>query len=165
MTGILAVEHQEHLTDKPFDDALTELYAVTGSLEEGVGVAVADSADRDDFEAKMKNREGSSGFMRFMVLNHGAWLTKLYERPTKAVLIILGNPLVAITMLEHDIGAGLNVPTRVYLEETADGQTRLSYDLPSTLMGNLTEEAQAAARKLDEKIVAFATRLAGPVIR
>ncbi|XHR29800.1 MAG: DUF302 domain-containing protein [Chthoniobacteraceae bacterium] len=60
----------------------------------------------------------------------------------------IGNPLIARTMLEHDIVAGLNVPVRVMIYEDAPSRTtRLTYDLPSSLMQN--EKVTEAAKKLD----------------
>lgn len=160
MPNILHVEHREHITDTPYEDVIAHFNAVTGSVEEGFGSIAATVQSEEDFQRVFKEREGSSGFMRFMVTNHGEWLTRFYGQPTKATMIVLGNPLIAITMLKHDVGAGLNVPTRIYIYEGSDGRTHVAYDLPSTLMGNLSEDAREAARKLDEKLVALATSIA-----
>jgi len=35
-------------------------------------------------------------------MEHGAWLRRFYDRPTKAVMIFLENPLLAVTMPEHE---------------------------------------------------------------
>jgi uncharacterized protein (DUF302 family) len=43
----------------------------------------------------------------------------------------IGNPLIAITMLQHDIAAGLNVPVRVMIyRNESSGTTRFVYDEP-----------------------------------
>jgi len=70
----------------------------------------------------------------------------------------IGNPLIARTMLEHDIAAGLNVPVRLMIyEDAASRTTRLTYDLPSSLMSGLqNEKVTAAAKKLDAKLIALA---------
>ena len=58
-------------------------------------------------------------------------------------------------MLRHDVGAGLNVPVRIFIYQHQDGNTRVAYDLPSTLMSNLKGDPVAeAASKLDAKLVA-----------
>ncbi len=46
---------------------------------------------------------------------------------------IIGNPLIAQTMIAHDPGLGLNVPIRVLIYQTQSGEVRLAYDLPSSL--------------------------------
>ena len=55
---------------------------------------------------------GPSGFTRFLTLDHGEWLTQRGP-PAKFLLYTIGNPLIAITMLEHDVEAGLDVPVRL----------------------------------------------------
>ena len=75
----------------------------------------------------------------------------------------IGNPLIARTMLEHDIAAGLNVPVRLMIyEDPASGTTRLTYDLPSSLMSGLkNKKVNAAAKKLDAKLIALAVDATG----
>jgi uncharacterized protein (DUF302 family) len=156
-----SLEHHEHVTDDTYEEVMARFMAVTGSVEEGFDVIAKHIDSKESFQSTFKEREGSSGFMRFMVVDHGAWLTRFYDQPTKATMIVLGNPLIAITMLQQDLRAGLNVPTRIYIYAGPSGQTHIVYDLPSTQMGDLTEEAQAAAKKLDEKLIALATSIAG----
>jgi uncharacterized protein (DUF302 family) len=75
----------------------------------------------------------------------------------------IGNPLIARTMLEHDIAAGLNVPVRLMIyEDPVNRTTRLAYDLPSSLMSGLqNEKVAAAAKKLDTKLIALALHATG----
>lgn len=161
MSTTLIVEHREHVTTRSFEDVLSAFNSATGSVEEGFSNIAKDIKTVEDFQSTFESREGTSGFMRFQVLNHGYWLTQFYNQPTKAVMVVLGNPLIAITMLKHDVGAGLNVPVRLYIFEGSDGQTRVTYDVPSSLMGNLSEAARAAATKLDEKLTALVVDITG----
>jgi uncharacterized protein (DUF302 family) len=99
--------------------------------------------------------------MRFQTLDHGAW-SALYGDPFKARLYILGNPLIARTMMQYDLRVGLNVPVRLLIYETAAGEVRLGYDLPSSMMSRLVNaDVTAAARKLDAKLAALAERVTG----
>ena len=67
--------------------------------------------------------------MRFLTVDHGAWLTRIGLK-ARARMYTIGNPLIARTMLEHDIAAGLNVPVRLMIYEDASSRTtRLAYDL------------------------------------
>ncbi len=81
----------------------------------------------------------------------------------RARMYTLGNPLIARTMLEHDIAAGLNVPVRLMIyEDAASRTTRLAYDLPSSLMSGLkNRKVTAAAKKLDAKLIALAIHATG----
>lgn len=69
---------------------------------------------------------------------------------------ILGNPLIAITMLERDINAGLFVPVEVLIVEDEEGKgCRVVYMLPSGLVAGYegaSRELVEAARQLDEKL-------------
>jgi uncharacterized protein (DUF302 family) len=99
--------------------------------------------------------------LRFDVIDHGRWLATIGQK-AKAVMVVLGNPLIARTMLRHDVGAGLNVPVRIFIYQHSDGKTRVAYDLPSTLMSNLPgEDVAEAASKLDAKLVTLAEHVSG----
>jgi uncharacterized protein (DUF302 family) len=77
-------------------------------------------------------------------------------------MYIMGNPLIAATMLIHDIRVAGRVPLQILIYEDDNGQARLSYDLPSTLMSRFgNADLDAAARELDKKLVAFATEVTG----
>src|SRR3546814_5681819 len=96
--------------------------------------------------------------MRFSVIDHGRWLAVM-GRQAQALMIVLGNPLIAWTMLRHDVAAGLNVPVRLSIHEDPEGKTRVSYDLPSSLMSFIVDGDLAdAARELDRKPAASPRR-------
>ncbi|APR35701.1 DUF302 domain-containing protein [Paraburkholderia sp. SOS3] len=161
MIGTHETVHHEHFSVRSYEEVVTALYEATGSMDEATVATIGDVESRAEFEAMCKAREGSSGFMRFMVINHGDWLSRLYDKPSKALLVILGNPLVAITMLSGSLQVGLNVPTRIFIYVDDDGITRVCYDLPSTLMTDIEGETEVAAAKLDLKLVELATQISG----
>lgn len=69
--------------------------------------------------------------------------------------VILGNPLIAITMLRRDVTAGLAVPVEVLVREIEKGgRTEVVYNLPSGLIAGLNrdEELVQAVAILDEKL-------------
>jgi hypothetical protein len=75
--------------------------------------------------------------MRFLTIDHGAWLART-GLGAKARMYTIGNPLIAWTMIKHDLGVGLNVPVRLMIyEDAGSGTVRLAYDLPSSLMSRL----------------------------
>jgi len=53
--------------------------------------------------------------------------------------------MIAITMIEHDIEAGLDVPVRLAIYEQPDGKTRLVFNTPSSLMSGLHNAAVRSA--------------------
>jgi hypothetical protein len=76
---------------------------------------------------------------------------------------ILGNPLIAITMIRHDITAGLFAPVEVLVTEKESGPgTTITYVRPSSLM--VIEEnppLRQAAKALDEKFDALIANATG----
>lgn len=162
MGELSTVEHVEYATSQPFEQVIAAFEAVTGDISGGrFEEELAASKDVEDFERRIHGYEAESGFMRFMMLDHGAW-SSLYGAPFKSRLYILGNPLIARTMMKHDLAVGLNVPVRVLIYQAPAGETKLGYDLPSSLMSRLDNaEVTAAARKLDAKLAALAERVMG----
>ena len=108
-----------------------------------------------EVETVIKSQEGKSGFMLFTSYDHGALLSCIKGKgsPTKARQYILGNPLFAARMTEHDIRAGLYAPLRVFVYSDDSGQVTVEYDLPSSLFGQFgSEKVTEVAHELDEKL-------------
>jgi len=158
----ITVDHVTFISDRRFDDILQAFHEQVGSLEEtGWAAITAASADQHDFERRVREVLGPSGFTRFLTIDHGAWLT-LQGLPGRFIQFTLGNPLIAITMMQHHMEAGLDVPVRLCIYEHSDGKTRLVFNTPSSLMSGLAnEEVKAAALKLDAKMMALAEAVTG----
>jgi uncharacterized protein (DUF302 family) len=152
-----AVEHREYTSEHGFDAVVAAFERLVPVLDHGtLAVEVTRAAGADDLEAYLRAHVGPSGFMRFAEFDHGAWLAKL-GRPARIRSYILGNPLVARTMIVHDPGVGLNVPVRLLIYEGSDRRTRVAYDVPSTLMSRLkNQDVTKAALLLDDKLRALA---------
>jgi len=73
----------------------------------------------------------------------------------------LGNPLIAITMLSHDVTAGLFAPVELLILDEGDGSS-LTYVKPSSLMVvEPNPELLSAAEELDAKLAALAEKVTG----
>ena len=100
---------------------------------------------------------GASGFTLFAEIDHGAWI-RLYGIERRCLRLILGNPLIAITMIRHDLNAGLFAPVELLLTENEGGEgSTLLYVLPSSLIAldDAQAELRAAAQALDAKLDAL----------
>jgi uncharacterized protein (DUF302 family) len=162
MGELFTADHVKYATSRPFEEVTAAFEAATGDISGGrFEQELAASKNVEDFERRIHTYEAESGFMRFLVLDHGAW-SGLYGEPTKSRQYIVGNPLIARTMMKHDLGVGLNVPVRVLIHEPPGGGTQVDYDLPSSLMRRLDNaEVTAAALKLDAKLAALVERVLG----
>jgi len=152
-----AVEHREYATERSFEQVVAAFERLVPPIDHAALAAeVARAADAAELEAYLRAHAGPSGFMRFVAFDHGAWLAR-FGRSAKIRSYVLGNPLVARTMIVHNPGVGLNVPVRLLIYEGGDRRTRVAYDVPSTLMGRLNNlEVTAAAAILDGKLGALA---------
>ena len=162
MIDSFTVQHYEHVSRRSFEDVVAAFEAELGSVEDGaIPREVAAATSQTDFEARIRAYEGRSGFMRFLTNDHGAWMSRVGVQ-AKIRSYIIGNPLIAQTMITRDPAVGLNVPIRVVIFQTTTGEVRLAYDLPSSLMSRLhNEDVSAAALKLDAKLRVLAELVTG----
>ena len=73
--------------------------------------------------------------------------------------IILGNPLIAITMLKRDLFPSLFVPVEILvIEKEKNGGTEVIYTLPSCLIAGLNKDQELveAVKVLDGKLEVLA---------
>src|SRR5262249_56854761 len=110
----------------------------------------------DKVRAKLEALVGPSGFMLFRTSDHGA-LLRLAGQKKKAFQYLVGNPLFAVQMTQHDIRAALYAPLRVLIYENEGGKTCVEYDKPSSLFGQfgnakVTEVATMLDRKLEQLV-------------
>ena len=146
-------------SNKSFDDVVSSLLADVGDKPVLLNEVAANSESWDSYKKVIESRVGPSGFSLFAIIDHGAWIKKVGIRK-KVVRFIIGNPMIAITMLRHDLTAGLFAPVELILVEEGDGRCSLTYVRPSSLMVVETNDALLdAARQLDAKLQVLATKV------
>ena len=144
---------------KSFDDVVAALLADVGDQPVLINDIAVQFDSWESFEQKVQSHVGPSDFMLFATFDHGAWIGKTgIDR--KVLRVVIGNPLIAITMLRHDVTAGLFAPVELLITEEDDGRSALTYVVPSSLMVVEPNEAlRAAALELDAKLSALATKV------
>jgi uncharacterized protein (DUF302 family) len=145
-------------SSKSYGELLAALLADIGEQPVPINAISAVDGDWQSYQEKVEKYVGPSGFMLFAVIDHGAWIPKAgIER--KALRVILGNPLIAITMIRHDVTAGLFAPVELLLLDEDDGSS-LTYVKPSSLMVvKPNPELLPAAEELDAKLAALAAKV------
>jgi uncharacterized protein (DUF302 family) len=150
------VDHVRLATDKPFAQVKAAFERGLGKLDPEVLKALGEDSDPETARAKIEAMAGPSGFMLFGTSDHGALLL-IAGQKRKAVQYIVGNPLIAVRMTQHNIRAGLYAPLRVLPYENEEGKTCLEYDKPSSLFGQFANaEITTVAAMLDQKLEALA---------
>ena len=149
------VDHVRLATDKPFEEVAQAFDRQLGRFDPDVYQSLAASGDAEGVRAKIEAMAGPSGFMLFGTTDHGA-LLRLAGQKRKAVQYVVGNPLFALQMTQHDLRAGLYAPLRVLLYEDERGRTCLEYDKPSSLFGQFqNDRISPTAAMLDKRLEAL----------
>src|SRR6516164_6132601 len=112
-----SVVHVRVTSDRPFAEVQAAFERRVGRFEPDVYQALAEGGDPAAVRARLEAMAGSSGFMLFRTSDHGG-LLRLVGEQRKAVQYLIGNPLFAVEMTRHAIGAGLYAPLRVLIYET-----------------------------------------------
>jgi len=145
---------------KSYDDLLAALLADIGEKPVPINDLATGTGSWQSCQEKVAQHVEPRGFMLFALIDHGAWITKAgIDR--RVMRVILGNPLIAITMLRHDVTAGLFAPVELLLTDEGDGRSSLTYVKPSSLMVvERNPELLSAATELDAKLAALAAKVA-----
>jgi uncharacterized protein (DUF302 family) len=152
----ITLEHIHVEADKPFDKVVQAFEKQLGRFDPEVYKWLTSGVSPDKVRAKIEAMAGPSGFMSFRTSDHGA-LLRLAGQRKKALQYLVGNPLFALQMTQHDIRAALYAPLRVLIYENEKGKTCVEYDKPSSLFGQfgntkVTEVATMLDRKLERLI-------------
>src|SRR4051794_21334542 len=151
----VTVDHVRRTTDRPFGDVTTSFERQLGRFEPGVYQALAAGRDAEGARARIEAMAGPSGFMLFASHNHGS-LLRLAGQKRKAIQYVVGNPLFALQMTQHDIRASLYAPLRVLIYEGEEGKTCVEYDRPSCVFGQFRDDRiSPTAAMLDRKLEAL----------
>jgi uncharacterized protein (DUF302 family) len=149
------VGHVRLESAKPFEEVAEAFERQLGRFDPDVAKPLIAGGDVEEARAKIEAMAGPSGFMLFGASDHGA-LLRIVGQKRKAVQYVVGNPLYALQMTQHDIRAGLYAPLRVLLYKDERGKTWLEYDKPSSLFGQFNDDRIApVAGLLDRKMEAL----------
>ena len=147
----IAVDHVRVVADKPFDQ-------VTKAFEQQLGQFDPEHTSRSRRgrcgESQGENR-GDGGAERLHALQdqRPRSILRLAGQKKKAIQYLVGNPLFAMQMTQHDIRASLYAPLRVLIYENELGKTCVEYDRPSSLFGQFgNAKVTDVATMLDLKL-------------
>jgi uncharacterized protein (DUF302 family) len=149
------VDHVCRATEKPFEEVASAIERQLGRFDPDVAKPLIAGGESEEARAKIEAMAGPSGFMLFGTSDHGA-LLRIVGQKRKAIQYVVGNPLFALQMTQHDLRAGLYAPLRVLIYETDEGKTCVEYDRPSSLFGQFGDDRIATtAATLDRKLEAL----------
>jgi hypothetical protein len=150
-------------SDLAFDEVLANLRSLVGQPTiEDLAKLESEPSTQAEFASKIRGYIGKSEFMLFLQLDHGAWMEKFGVK-RRVLRWILGNPLIAITMIRPDVTSGLFVPVELLLVDGESGKgSSVIYVLPSSLMAIEQNAAlREAALALDAKLDSLVAKAVG----
>ena len=135
--------------------ALAGAFAGGASAQE-TRVTVESTKSYEQTVDKLKAAVGQGGMMIMAQVDQGNMLS-MAGLKLKATLFLVGNPNVGKQLFEQDHGVGLYVPLRVFVTETQDGKTYVSYDKPSSQLKQFNnQKIDMVAGMLDQKVQGLA---------
>jgi uncharacterized protein (DUF302 family) len=146
----------------PFDEVLSRVHSQCGRATGGaIGEIATRTSSLEEFEREVnRNHVGPAGFMIFSEIDYAGWI-RIYGLNRRVLRVILGNPLIAITMLREDVSAALFAPVELLLTDNATGTT-IQYIRPSSLIViNHNPPLLKAAQALDEKLETLISTVSG----
>ena len=152
-TSTLIVNHVSVESEKVFAEITKSFEQQLGKFDPSIFESLSISPQNaEDSRSKIEKMAGKSGFMLFGTINHGILLS-IFGKDRKAVQYVIGNPLIAIQMTQHNLASGLYAPLRVLIYEDDQGKTHLEYDKPSSLFGQFGDDKiDSVANMLDHKL-------------
>jgi uncharacterized protein (DUF302 family) len=132
--------------------ALFAAFAVTTFAQEA-RVNIPSNKSYEQTVESFKMAVSKGGMMVMSTVDQGNML-KMTGLSLKGTLFLVGNPNVGKQVFEKDPAAGLYLPLRVYIYQSAAGKTFLSYDKPSVVLkqfdnGTIDQTAAMLDQKLD----------------
>ncbi|TFK75963.1 hypothetical protein BDN72DRAFT_831397 [Pluteus cervinus] len=117
---------------------------------------VRTATTREEIENIVKTITGDRDFLYFTQYDHGSWMN-IYNSNVngpKAIVFVIGNPLIAQGIMRHDLRSALNIPPRLLILEKDDHSgSKVVYHLPSSVMAlSNGSELKAATLDLDDRL-------------
>lgn len=152
-TSTFVVNHVLTESDKGFAEVTKNFEQQLGKFDPKVVESLsAAPQNSENAQSGIKRMAGKSGFILFGTVNHGLLLST-FGKNGKAIQYVIGNPLIAIQITQHNLAAGLYAPLRVLVYEDDQGKTHLEYDKPSSLFGQFGDDkVLSVSNILDHKL-------------
>ena len=149
------VEHVVVITRPSYEQVKASLEAqmnVLGNTDELMTQLVAAKASWDQVRETIENRIGPSGFAIFGKVEQGQLLS-LAGKPRRVVQYAVGNPFLAIQMIEHAPEVALYAPLRLAVYEAENGGTCISYDRFTSVVARYPHpEVARVAKDVEQKL-------------
>jgi uncharacterized protein (DUF302 family) len=129
-TTYITIEHIVVASDRSYERVIEALEARLGLRADWGEITrelITTNASWEQAIQIVEQQLGTSGFTILSKIEQGALLT-LKGKPTRTVQYAIGNPLVAIQMIEHAPEVALYAPLRLVVYEDRAGHASVAYE-------------------------------------
>jgi uncharacterized protein (DUF302 family) len=131
--------------------ALFAAFAVTAFAQEA-RVSIPSNKSYQQTVDAFKMAVSKGGMMVMSTVDQGNMM-KMTGLNMQGSLFLVGNPNVGKQVFEKDPAAGLYLPLRVYIYQSSEGKTFISYDKPSVVLKQFSNgDIDQTAAMLDQKL-------------
>jgi uncharacterized protein (DUF302 family) len=167
-TNHINVEHVVVQSNRGYEEVkatLEERMGMLGNTDELARQLTAMKAPWGQIAKAIEERMGSSGFTVFSKIEQGQILS-LAGKSRKVIQYAVGNPLLAIQMIEHVPEVALYAPLRLTVYEGHNGKTLVAFDrLTSLLVQYRHPEVARVAEVVEQKLEALVAEATGTEAR
>jgi haloalkane dehalogenase len=160
----IPIEHIVVASNRSYDQVKESLEARLGvalNLEELVRQLAAVKASWEQTTQTIEKQLGTSGFSLFSKVDHGALLS-LAGNPRRVSQYAIGNPLLALQMVEHLPEVAMYAPLRLAVYQEEGGKTFVAYDRFSSLLPpSQPAEILPIAQLVEQKLEALVAEVTG----
>jgi uncharacterized protein (DUF302 family) len=150
-------------SSKGFHDIVAAIEAAVGHPDmRSFSKNIRDATTLPEMEKIVREATGRSELMEFTRMDLGEILRKrIGTEAWHSLRLIVGNPVIMSSMVEHVPDAGSYAPVTILIDERADG-VHLSYDRMASFLATYgNPEALKIAQDLDSKVEALLTAASG----
>src|SRR5215470_7802489 len=157
------IEHIEVAFHRSYDEVTASLQDRLGSFGDPAKLRsqFAAGASWAQIEKAIEATLGSSGLSIFHRVEHGDLLSAV-GKPRRVSQYAIGNPLLAIRMIQHEPGVALYAPLRLAVYEECEGKCVVACDRFTSLLTRYQHPEIASTSKLvEQKVDALIAEVTG----
>lgn len=162
-TTQLTIEHMVITSEQSYEHVVEALEAQLGRRADwdALQQEFETNATFEQTRQLIEQQIGTSGFTAFHKFNPGNLLT-LSGKPTRAAQYAIGNPLLAIQMIEHAPEAALYAPLRLVVYENDAGKAVVAYERFTSQLAQYSHpEIARVAQLVEHKLEALIAEACG----
>src|SRR5262252_10689189 len=158
------IDHIEVGCNRSYDQVTASLQERLGSFGDPSKLRsqVSAGASWDQIAEAIEGMLGSSGLCVFHKVEHGDLLSLQVGKPQRVSQYAIGNPLLAIRMIQHEPGVALYAPLRLAVYEDGGGKCVVTCDRFTSVLARYQHPEIASTSKLvEQKVDALIAEVTG----